>query len=60
MAKNMDQLDGLCQHLEELGAVDRIEKLQEHENQRVYQIAQSLIDDYFGAEVCIQYFNAYF
>ncbi|XP_076466336.1 importin subunit alpha-5-like [Babylonia areolata] len=50
MAKGMTQLDSLCQHLEELGAVDKIEQLQEHENQNVYKAAQGLIDNYFGAE----------
>ncbi|KAL8606795.1 hypothetical protein ACOMHN_049624 [Nucella lapillus] len=52
MAQSMGatQLDGLCQHLEELGAVDKIELLQEHENLNIYKTAQSLIDHYFGAE----------
>ena len=51
MAKNMSQLDSLCQHLEELGAVDKIEQLQEHENQQVYKVSQKIIDEFFGAEV---------
>lgn len=53
MAKNMSQLDSLCQHLEELGAVDKIEQLQEHENQQVYRVSQKIIDEFFGAEVGI-------
>jgi importin subunit alpha-2 len=51
MAQTLGQLDQLCQHLEELGAVDKIEQLQEHENQQVYKVAQKLIDQFFGAEV---------
>lgn len=51
MAKNLSQLDSLCQHLEELGAVDKIEQLQEHENQQVYRVSQKIIDEFFGSEV---------
>lgn len=50
MARNLGQLEKLCEHLESMGAVDKIEQLQEHENQQVYCLAQKLIDDFFGAE----------
>lgn len=50
MARTLGQMEQLCQHLEEIGSVDRIEQLQEHENQQVYKMAQRLIDEFFGAE----------
>ena len=54
MANDLGQLDNLCQHMEELRAVDIIEQLQEHENIQVYKMAQKIIDKFFGAEVSIE------
>nr|KAG5693482.1 hypothetical protein BaRGS_006472 [Batillaria attramentaria] len=50
MAEQVNQLDQMCVMLEELGAVDKIEQLQTHENKEVYQAALKLIDKYLGAD----------
>ncbi|XP_069091462.1 importin subunit alpha-6 isoform X1 [Pleurodeles waltl] len=39
-----------CAHIEEAYGLDKIEFLQSHENQEIYQKAFALIERYFGAE----------
>ena len=37
--------------IEQEGGVDKIEHLQQHENQEIYNAAFTIIDKYFSAEV---------
>ena len=36
--------------VEEAGGIEKIDELQQHENERIYQKANTLIDKYFRAE----------
>lgn len=55
MAEHIGQLEQVCLMLEEIGAVDRIEQLQGHENESVYRSSLNLIDKYFSSEVRCQF-----
>ncbi len=46
----MDQVEQVSVIVEEAGGVDRIEALQQHENEDVYNAAYNIIDKYFSAE----------
>jgi importin subunit alpha-1/8 len=48
VAESINGLGNFCIMLEEIGAVDKLEALQNHENEEVYQKAYQLIDTYFG------------
>ncbi|XP_032525860.2 importin subunit alpha-1-like [Danaus plexippus] len=46
-AAKFGQVDPLCVKLEEVGALDRIEGLQQHENEQIYRKALHILDTYF-------------
>ncbi|XP_026322661.1 importin subunit alpha-1-like isoform X2 [Hyposmocoma kahamanoa] len=46
-AAKFGQVEPLCIKLEEIGALDRIEALQTHENEQIYKKALSILDNYF-------------
>ncbi|CAH2056075.1 unnamed protein product, partial [Iphiclides podalirius] len=46
-AAKFGQTEPLCVKLEEIGALDRIEALQEHENEQIYKKCLHILDTYF-------------
>lgn len=48
VAEAVNGLESFCTMLEEVGAVDKLEALQQHENQEIYEKAYSMIDTYFS------------
>ncbi|XP_039752084.1 importin subunit alpha-1-like [Pararge aegeria] len=49
-AAKFGQVEPLCVTLEEIGALDLIENLQNHENEEIYQKSHTIIDTYFGEQ----------
>lgn len=49
-ADKVGQVEPICTMLEEMGGLDKIEQLQNHENQQVYKKAYDIIEKYFGEE----------
>lgn len=43
-----EEVDSVCQMIEECGGLDKIERLQEHENEDIYKLAYDIVDSYFG------------
>ncbi|CAK1546490.1 unnamed protein product [Leptosia nina] len=49
-AAKFGQVEPLCINLEEIGALDRIEALQGHENEQIYKKTLHILDTYFSEE----------
>jgi len=50
-ADKIGQTEEMCCAIEACGGVDLLEKLQEHENEKVYNMALGIIDEFFSGEV---------
>lgn len=48
VAESIGGLENFCIMMEEIGALDKLEALQNHENEEVYEKAYQLIDAYFS------------
>jgi len=49
-AQQHGEVEKICELIEECGGLDRIEDLQNHENEKVYQKALTIIQTYFNEE----------
>lgn len=45
------ELEAMCQLVEGCGGLDKIESLQHHENEELYQKAYHIIENYFSSDV---------
>ncbi|XP_052783657.1 importin subunit alpha-4-like [Mya arenaria] len=46
-----DDADSIAQMIEECGGLDKIELLQNHENEEIYKLAYEIIDNFFSGDV---------
>ncbi|KYN07225.1 Importin subunit alpha-2 [Cyphomyrmex costatus] len=54
-AEKIEQEERLAIMIEEAGGLDKIEVLQHHSNEQVYQKSMAIIDAFFSQKVCIFY-----
>ena len=50
-ARKIGQEEAMCCAIEACGGVDALEKLQEHQNETVYEMALHIITEFFNEEV---------
>ena len=54
-ADKLGQLEPACVMVEEVGGLEKIEQLQQHENEEVYENALKLIETYYSEVSASQY-----
>jgi hypothetical protein len=52
-AQKMGEMERIAIMIEEAGGLDKLEALQQHENEQIYQKSMAMIDTFFSTEVCI-------
>lgn len=45
-----EEVEQICQIIEECGGLDKIENLQNHENEEIYKLSYEIIDNFFNEE----------
>jgi len=50
LQRSDEQLESICDMIEECGGLDKIEDLQNHESSEIYKIAFNIIEDFFNAD----------
>jgi importin subunit alpha-2 len=53
----LGEAERVAVQIEECGGLDKLEQLQHHENEQVYQKCSRILDDYFSAGVSIRSSN---
>lgn len=54
VAEAMNGLENFCSMIEEIGALDKLEALQNHENQEIYEKSYALINTYFSDDDTVE------